>query len=121
MGLISNSAFSRSWMIRLTESFSHRDLPFAAELVEEKVVAAIRTAQCLRFNGVRFTLDAMQRKSNMINIHSSHLLGYGMTIQLLKVSEYETSINVLICDLQMERMKDLENEFIEEVKNLLYR
>lgn len=120
MGLITNSAFSRSWMIRLTESFTHSDLPFAIELVEEKVVAAIRSASCLRFDGVRFTLDSINRRGTLVNIHSSHLLGYGITIKLVKKTEYETSLNILICNAQMERQKELEKELISEIKSLLY-
>lgn len=120
MGLLTNSAFSRSWLIRISESYSHKDLPFAMELVEEKVVCAIRSSKCLRMEGVRFTLDSIHHKDHHSKVHASHILGSGLTVQLIKKSEYETAVNVIICNLRLERLKNLELQFLAELKEQFY-
>jgi hypothetical protein len=120
MGLIANSAFSRSWIIRLSESFTSRSYPFAIELIEEKMVSCIRTSPNLKIEGIRFTLDQIQEKENQIKIHASHILGYGLTARLLKKAEYETEVQIFICAKKLSRVKRLEEAFLLDLKNSIY-
>lgn len=120
MGLIANNAFSRSWIIRLSESFTSRSYPFAIELIEEKMVSCIRTSSSLKIEGIRFTLDQIQEKENQIKIHASHILGYGMTVRLLKKAEYETEVQIFICEKKLNRVSRLEEAFLSDLKNVIY-
>lgn len=122
MGIISNSAFSRSWMIRLSESFSEVDLPYANEIVLEKTVQIIRSEQFLKLEDIRFSLDSIIEKKDFTILNASHILGMGFTIKLLKTSEYETKFQILICDRELKRRDDLENLMIRHIKtNLSYK
>jgi hypothetical protein len=122
MGILSNSAFSRSWMIRLSESFSEITLPYADEIILEKTVQIIRTEGFLKIEDIRFSLDSVVEKKGAIILHASHILGFGFTINLIATAEYETKFQILICDNEMKRRKDLENQMIVQLKtNLQYR
>ncbi len=120
MGLFANSAFSRSMIIRLSEAYTSRSYPFAMELIEEKVIAGIRSSLQLRFDGIRLTFDQVVHKESEIKIHASHILGYGLTARLVKRGEYETEVQVLVCDKNLERIPNLEKEFLNEIKDSLY-
>jgi hypothetical protein len=120
MGLFANSAFSRSMIIRLSEAYTSRSYPFAMELIEEKIIAGIRSSLQLRFDGIRLTFDQVVHKDSEIKIHASHILGYGLTARLVKRGEYETEVQVIVCDKNLERIPNLEKEFLNEVKDSLY-
>lgn len=120
MGLIANSAFSRSWMIRLSEAYTSMSFPFAIEMVEDKVVSTIRTSPLLRIDGTRFTLEGIHEKENNIKVHANHILGWGITFSLIKKGEYETEIQVIICSHNLKRNVKLEEGLISEIKQLLY-
>jgi hypothetical protein len=120
MGLFANSAFSRSMIIRLSEAYTSRSYPFAMELIEEKVIAGIRSSLQLRFDGIRLTFDQVVHKESEIKIHASHILGYGLTARLVKRGEYETEVQVIVCDKNLERIPNLEKEFLNEIKDSLY-
>jgi hypothetical protein len=120
MGLFANSAFSRSMIIRLSEAYTSRSYPFAMELIEEKVIAGIRSSSQLRFDGIRLTLDQVVHRDLEIKIHASHILGYGLTARLLKKGEYETEAQIIICDKKLERLPNLEKEFLSEIKDSLF-
>jgi len=119
MGILSNSAFSRSWMIRLSESFSEVSLPYANEIVLEKTVQIIRTEKFLKVEDIRFSLDSISEKKDVTIINASHILGMGFTIKLVSVSEYETKFQILICDNEMRRKSDLEDAMIRHIKSSL--
>jgi hypothetical protein len=119
MGILSNSAFSRSWMIRLSESFSEVSLPYANEIVLEKTVQIIRTEKFLKVEDIRFSLDSISEKKGITTINASHILGMGFTIRLVSVSEYETKFQILICDNEMNRKNDLEDSMIRHIKSSL--
>jgi hypothetical protein len=119
MGILSNSAFSRSWMIRLSESFSEVSLPYANEIVLEKTVQIIRTEKFLKVEDIRFSLDSISEKKGVTIINASHILGMGFTIKLVSVSEYETKFQILICDNEMRRKSDLEDAMIRHIKSSL--
>jgi hypothetical protein len=120
MGLLANSAFSRSLIIRLSEAYSHRSYPFAIELMEEKVIAGIRNSAYLRISGIRLTLDNVVHREHEIKIHASNILGFGLTARLVKKAEYETEVQIIVCDKKLERIPILEKEFLNEVKEALY-
>lgn len=120
MGILANSAFSRNLIIRLSEAFSHRSYPFAIELMEEKVIAGIRNSKYLKISGIRLTLDNVIRKEQEIKIHASNILSYGLTARLVKKAEYETEVQVIVCDKNLERIPYLEKEFLNEIKEALY-
>lgn len=111
MGILSNSAFSRSWMIRLSESFSEVDLPYANEIVLEKIIEIIRSEPCLKPNDIRFSLDSVSEKRNRTIIHGSHVLGMGFTIRIAQKSEYESNVQLVFCDKDLNRLDNLEKEF----------
>lgn len=120
MALIANSAFSRSWIIRLSEAYTSRGFPFPIETVEEKIVSIIRSSPILRIEGTRFTLDAIHEKENNIKIHASHILGFGLTINLIKNGEYETDVQIIVCSKNLQRNIKIEESLILELKNNLF-
>lgn len=120
MGLIANSAFSRSWIIRLSEAYTSMSFPFAFEMVEEKVVSLVRTSQLLRIEGTRFTLEGIQEKENNIKVHANHILGWGLTVSILKKGEYETEVQVIICSNNLRRNIKMEESLVSELKLHLF-
>jgi hypothetical protein len=116
MGILSNSAFSRSWMIRLSESFSEVDLPYAKEIVLEKIIEIIRSEQFLKQNDIRFSLDSVIEKGAKTIIHGSHVLGMGFTIRIVPKSEYESRVQFVFCDKDLSRLVNLESDFFIHLK-----
>lgn len=116
MGILSNSAFSRSWMIRLSESFSEVTLPFANEIVLEKTLQIIRSENFLKISDIRFSLDSITEKKGHTAINASHILGFGFTIKLVHISEYESKFQIIICDQMMRRRNDLEDLMIKHLR-----
>jgi hypothetical protein len=116
MGILSNSAFSRSWMIRLSESFKEVDLPFASEIVLEKIVDIIRTESSLKISDIRFSLDSIIEKNYKTTVHGSHILGMGFTIRIVRISEYECKVLLMFCDKDLKRIEDIEKEFVALLK-----
>jgi hypothetical protein len=119
MGILSNSAFSRSWMIRLSESFSETSLAYASEIVLEKTLQIIRSGSFLKIDDIRFSLDSVIEKKDFTYINASHILGMGFTIRLHAVSEYETKFQIIICDKHMKRDMPLEKLVIQNIKSQL--
>lgn len=115
MGILANTAFSRGLLIRFSEAYTEKAFPYAKEYMEEKVMYIIRTATNLRIENMKFTLDSIQNRSNQTIINASHILGSGMTIRLLKKSEYETDIQVIVCDKNLHRKVMMEKIIIDDL------
>lgn len=116
MGILSNSAFSRSWMIRLSESFTEVDLPYANEIVLEKIMEVIRTESFLKPGDIRFSLDSVNEKGGKTIINGSHVLGMGFTIRIIPKSEYESKVQIVFCDKDLNRLEKTEQEFTLQLK-----
>jgi hypothetical protein len=116
MGILSNNAFSRSLMIRLSESFSEINLPYANEISQEKVVQILRTETFLKIDDIRFSLDSIQEKGEKTIINGSHVLGMGFTIRIVPISEYESKIQLIFCDKELNRLEKIEKDFISQLK-----
>ena len=116
MGILSNSAFSRSLMIRLSESFSEINLPYANEIAQEKVVQILRSETFLKIDDIRFSLDSIQEKGDKAIINGSHVLGMGFTIRIVPISEYESKIQLIFCDKELNRLEKIEKDFISQLK-----
>ncbi len=115
MGILANTAFSRKLLIRFSEAYSERAFPYAMEYMEEKLMYIIRTAMNLRVENMKFTLDSIQNRANETVIDASHILGFGMTIKLRKKSEYETDVQVIVCDKNLHRKVILEKILIDNL------
>lgn len=85
------------------------------EYMEEKLMYIIRTAMNLRVENMKFTLDSIQNRANETVIDASHILGFGMTIKLRKKSEYETDVQVIVCDKNLHRKVILEKILIDNL------
>lgn len=116
MGILSNSAFSRSWMIRLSESFNEIDLPYASEIVLEKVLDIIRTEPTLKIGDIRFSLDSIIEKGNKTTVNGSHILGMGFTIRIVPISEYMCKVLFIFCDKDLKRIDNVESAFESQLK-----
>lgn len=116
MGILSNNAFSRGLMIRLSESFSEINLPYANEISQEKVVQILRTEPFLKIDDIRFSLDSIQEKGGKTTINGSHVLGMGFTIRIVPISEYESRIQLIFCDKELNRLEKIERDFISQLK-----
>lgn len=115
MGILSNSAFSRSLVIRWSDSFLSKELSYAAEIIVEHTAHVIRTSDDLKIKDVRFTLDKISESSKSTVINASHILGYGLTVQLISLAEYSTLIKIYFCDEKLHRKADLERRLLDGI------
>lgn len=120
MGILSNSAFSRSLVIRWSDSFLSKELSYAAEIVVEHTAHVIRTSDDLKIKDVRFTLDKISESSKSIVINASHILGFGLTVQLIALTEYSTLVKIYFCDEKLHRKEDLERRLLEGIQKSLH-
>jgi hypothetical protein len=103
-------------MIRFSESFKEVDLPFASEIVLEKIVDIIRTESSLKISDIRFSLDSITEKGGKTTVHGSHVLGMGFTIRIVPISEYECKVLLIFCDKELKRIEKVEKEFVSQLK-----
>lgn len=119
MGILSNSAFSRSLVIRWSDSFLSHELSYAAEIIVEHAAHVIRTSDNLKIKDVRFSLDKISETPRSKIINASHILGYGLTLQLIPISEYSTLVKIYFCDDKLHRKEDLEHRLLDGIKRSL--
>ena len=115
MGILSNSAFSRSLVIRWSDSFLSHELSYAAEIIVEHAAHVIRTSDDLKIKDVRFSLDKVSETSKSKIINASHILGYGLTLKLISLSEYSTLVKIYFCDDKLHRKEELERKLLNGI------